>query len=127
MIRQNQLLAFLLCVAIGFIGGVLYEPFGFLRLLFQCDKKRTKLGALLDVGFFITFTVFSVFAVYLLKFPDVRVFWWMGFAVGGIIYLKTLHKIIAFFEKVCYNELVKVAKKAKKKEKTLKKRRIKRI
>jgi hypothetical protein len=49
----------------------------------------------------------------------------MGFAVGGIIYLKTLHKIIAFFENVCYNKLTQLVKKARKQEKTLKKRRVK--
>ena len=127
MVRQDQFLMFLLCMAIGFMGGLLYEPFSFLRLLFGCDTKRKTLGIILDVGFFISFTVLSVIAVFLLKFPALQAFWWIGYAVGGIIYLKTLHKIIAFLEKVCYNVLVKMAKKARKKDKTLKKRRLKRI
>jgi hypothetical protein len=38
---------------------------------------------------------------------------WIGYAVGGIIYLKTLHRMVAFFKKVCYNRLNLLVKKAK--------------
>lgn len=127
MSGQEQLKLFFVCMGIGAVGGVLYEPFGFLRLLFQCNKKHKKIGVCLDIAFFLTFTAFSVLTAFLLKFPNFRVFWWMGYALGGIIYLKTLHKIIAFFEKVCYNVAVRFLQKAKKTDKTQRKRRIKRI
>jgi hypothetical protein len=47
---------------------------------------------------------------------------WIGYALGGIIYLKSLHRILAFLQNVCYNRVIKMIKKAKKREKTLKKR-----
>jgi hypothetical protein len=46
---------------------------------------------------------------------------WIGYAFGGIIYLKSLHIILAFLQNVCYNRITKIVKKAKKREKTLKK------
>ena len=61
------------------------------------------------------------------NFNDFRIFWWIGYILGGIIYLKSLHKIIAFFENVCYNKVTKLVKKAKNQEKALKKRRIKQV
>ena len=125
MQQENQLIIFIICVVVGFLGGVLYEPFSFTRKVFRCGTKRKKLGIAIDVCFFVTFAFASVLLSHLLCFNDFRVFWWIGYAVGGIIYLKSLHKIIAFFENVCYNKVTKLVKKAKIKEKTLKKRKVK--
>lgn len=127
MYPQNQLSVFILCAAIGFLGGIVYEPFSFLRLLLRCKDKRKGLGVAMDICFCMLFAVLSVTLTHLLHFPDFRLFWWIGYAVGGIIYSKSLHKIIAFFENVCYNKVTKLVKKAKNKEKTLKKRREKQI
>lgn len=52
---------------------------------------------------------------------------WIGYALGGIIYAKTLRKIVAFLENMCYNKIIKVIKKAKKKEKNLPKEVDKRV
>lgn len=114
-------------MAIGFLGGILYEPFSFVRRLFRCDTKRKKLGIAVDTLFFTAFALLSVCLNYLLNFNDFRIFWWIGYILGGIIYLKSLHKIIAFFENVCYNKVTKLVRKAKNQEKALKKRRIKQV
>jgi hypothetical protein len=127
MQQQNQLSVFIACMAIGFLGGILYEPFSFVRRLFRCDTKRKKLGIAVDTLFFTVFALLSVCLNYLLNFNDFRIFWWIGYILGGIIYLKSLHKIIAFFENVCYNKVTKLVKKAKNQEKALKKRRIKQV
>ena len=122
MDAKNQFAVFGLSLFVGFFGGILYEFFAFFRFLFRCEEKnRRALGGVLDVGFWISFVFFSVIWAYFLKFPDFRVYIWLGYALGGILYLKTLHKIIAFLEKLCYNKITKLIKKAKNQEKTLSK------
>ena len=119
----NQFAVFGLCVGVGFVGGVLYEAFAFLRFLLGCPREKNKvLGGALDIAFFLLFACVCVWAAYVFQFPDFRVYMWLGYALGGILYLKTLHEIVAFFEKVCYNSVTKLIKKAKKREKTLSKR-----
>ena len=119
----NQFAVFGLCVGVGFVGGVLYEAVAFLRFLLGCPRGKNKvLGGALDIAFFLLFACVCVWAAYVFQFPDFRVYMWLGYALGGILYLKTLHEIVAFFEKVCYNSVTKLIKKAKKREKTLSKR-----
>ena len=119
MDTQNQLAIFALAVAVGFVGGIVYEPFAFLRLLFGCHRgKNAKIGMAFDVLFWLAFALLSIFSSFALRFPSFRAYIWLGYAVGGIIYLKTLRRILAFCEKVCYNKLVKVLKKAKSKKNT---------
>ena len=120
MDTQNQWRIFLLCVLIGLIGGVLYELFSVVRfLLVGKGKKRKALGAAVDILYSMAFALVCIYGAYAFDFPDFRVYMWIGYLVGGIIYLKSLHKIIAFFKKVCYNSINLLIKKAKKREKTL--------
>ena len=124
MDTKNQFTYFLLSVAIGFVGGLLYELFALVRLLFHVKRGKWKgLGVGLDIAFCISFAILCIYASFCLHFPDFRGYMCMGWLVGGIIYLKILHRIVAFLEKVCYNVLVKMVTKAKSKEKTLKKER----
>ena len=119
----NQFAVFGLCIGVGFVGGVLFEAFAFLRFLLGCPRGKNKiLGSLLDIAFFLLFACCCIWIAYVFKFPDFRAYTWLGYALGGILYLKTLHEIVAFFEKVCYNSVTKLIKKAKKREKTLSKR-----
>ncbi|MBQ7879139.1 MAG: spore cortex biosynthesis protein YabQ [Clostridia bacterium] len=118
----NQFSVFALCIAVGFCLGVLYEPFGFLRVVFGCRQGKNKTVAVtLDIAFCLLAAIVCVGAAYLFKFPSFRVYTWLGYAVGGIIYLKTLHKIIAFLENLCYNKITERIRKAKYKKKLLKK------
>ena len=122
MDSKNQFTFFCLCLCIGFIGAVLYEFFALFRLLFGCDRgKNAVLGIVLDLIFCACFACFCVFGAFWLKFPDFRVYMPVGYAVGGILYSKTLRRIVAIFEKVCYNRITKLVRKARKHEKTLKK------
>ncbi len=122
MDSQNQFVIFCLCVMIGIVGGVAYEPFSFIRLVFKCHKEKNKIvGYIADVLYCLFFTIFSMYAAYLFHFPAFRGYMLAGYLIGLIIYLKIFHRIVAFFEKVCYNSITKLVKKAKKQEKTLKK------
>ena len=122
MDSRNQFTVFCLCVATGFVGGVIYEIFSFLRLIMGCRCGKNKfLGCMADVIFCVCFALHCIFASFLFHFPNLRVYMCIGYALGGIIYLKSLHIILAFLQNVCYNKITKVVKKAKKREKTLKK------
>jgi hypothetical protein len=119
MDSAHQFYYFSLCVCAGFCVGIIYELFAFIRLLCGCDRGKYKiLNIILDVAFFIGFSMLSVCLAFACNFPDVRVYMWIGYAVGLGLYLKTLRRILAFCEKVCYNKLVKVLKKAKSKKNT---------
>ncbi len=119
MDSKNQFVIFCLCLAVGFVGGLLYEFFGFIRLLFKCNTGKNKfIGITLDISFFLSFAFICVLVAYLFRFPEFRVYMSVGYGVGGVIYLKTLHRMVAFFGKVCYNMLTKVIKKTKNSRKT---------
>lgn len=123
MDTKNQFAYFLLSVAIGFVGGLLYELFALVRLLFRVKGgKRKGFGIGIDIAFCICFAILCIYACFSLYFPDFRGYMCIGWLVGGIIYLKILHRIVAFLEKVCYNVLVKMVTKARSKEKTLRER-----
>ncbi len=67
--------------------------------------------------FFLIVAILCISITFLLDFPSLRVYMIIGYAIGGIIYLKTLRRIVAFFEKVCYNKIIKLIRKAKNKKK----------
>lgn len=122
MDSKNQFQFFCLSIVVGLLGGVLYELCSLLRSILGCNRGKNKwLGVALDIFFGVGFSVWCVYTSFLLHFPDFRGYIWVGYAIGGIIYLKTLHIMVAIFKKVCYNRLVKLVNKAKKQEKTLKK------
>ena len=117
----NQFTVFALCIAVGFCLGILYEPFGVLRTAFGCRRGKNKaVATALDMLFCVCCAIVCVGTAYSFKFPSFRVYTWLGYAVGGIIYLKSLHKIIAFLENLCYNRITERVRKAKEKKKLLK-------
>ena len=121
MDTKNQFVYFLLSLTTGFVGGLLYELFAFIRLICGCDRRKRKtVGVITDVAFCISFALLGIYSCFLFRFPSFRVYIGIGWLLGGIIYSKTLRIMVAFFEKVCYNKLARVAKKAKSKKKLLK-------
>ena len=121
MDTKNQFAYFLLSVGIGIVGGILYEIFALLRLLVHGRRCEQPIGIALDMLYGCSFAAVGIWITYLLYFPGFRVYMWIGYLLGGIIYSKTLRRIVAFSEKVCYNELAKLVKKAKKRKKLSKK------
>ena len=121
MDTQNQFTYFLLSIVIGLVGGLLYEIVAFFRLIFGCNRGKIQaIGIVLDIIFGIIFAILCIFASFLLRFPDFRVYMGLGWIIGLIIYSKTLRIIVAFFEKVCYNSIARMVKRAKSRKKTLK-------
>ncbi|MBQ8885429.1 MAG: spore cortex biosynthesis protein YabQ [Clostridia bacterium] len=107
----GQLPVFLLCALAGIISGVFYDllspvrrRFGFWTSFF-CDALFFLALAGIDVLFSVHF-----------GFPAFRFYMFLGNAVGIGLYLKSVHRIVDFFEKLCYNSLVKIRKRRKKKE-----------
>lgn len=118
MDSKNQFTVFCLCIAVGFVGGLIYEIFALFRFLFGCERgKLAFLGGIFDVLFFIVFSLFCIFSAFLLRFPSFRAYMWLGYALGGGLYAKTLRRMVAFLEKVCYNVLRNIVIKAKTKKK----------
>jgi hypothetical protein len=113
----NQIFIFLICVLTGVIGGVFYEVFSFLDgvagLFCRGGKSAKGIEIAGDILFFLCFSVLCVFVAVLFGFPDFRVYMVLGNLFGLILYLKSLHRIVAFFKKVCYNSVKKIGKKRK--------------
>ena len=117
MDSKNQFFVFCLCIAVGFVGGFLYEIFAVLRLIFGCERGKNKfLGSIFDFFYFVIFAIFCIFASFFLRFSGFRVYFWLGFALGGTLYSKTLRRILAFLENVCYNVFRRIVNKAKSKK-----------
>lgn len=114
MDTQGQIKFFLLYVAFGFLSGIVYEFFACLRLFCGCDgKRRAVLGGIFDVLFWLCICGFLGVCAYCFHLPDLRVYMWIGLLLGGIIYYKTLRRILAFLEKLCYNTCKRIVKKVK--------------
>lgn len=118
MDSKNQFTVFCLCIAIGFVGGVIYEIFAFFRWILGCERGKNKIfGGIFDFLFFVCFAVFCIIFSYLLHFSGFRAYIWLGFGFGGALYSKTLRRILAFLENMCYNVIRRIIKKAKSKKK----------
>lgn len=115
MDTKGQIVVFLWYLAIGFGCGILYDAFTPFRWFVQ--KKAKKNGgivvAVLDVAFWIGVWLITVAFAFALRLPTVRGYAWLALLVGGIIYLKSLRRIVAFLQNLCYNKCKKVQPKPK--------------
>lgn len=97
----DQLRIFLICVLIGVVGGALYDVFFFIR---NCYRKQW-FRVLCDILFCCAFaTVYVLFSV-TFGFPPLRFYFILGLTLGLFLYLKSFHKIVAFFSEKLYNGL----------------------
>ncbi|MBQ8295932.1 MAG: spore cortex biosynthesis protein YabQ [Clostridia bacterium] len=114
MDSRNQFYVFCLCLIIGVVGGIVYDVLACVRVIFGKRRKDKIVVFSTDLLFSVCFAIVCIGASFLFHFPDFRVYMCIGYAVGGIIYLKTLHILVAFLKKVCYNICTKMVEKAKK-------------
>ena len=119
MDTKGQIGVFAIYLCMGFASGILYEAFAFLRLLCGCrNGKRVYIGGVIDVAFWLCAGIGILVLAYLFKLTTTRAYAWFGFVLGGIIYLKSLRRMVAFLENLCYNKYKSLRKKAKERKNT---------
>lgn len=99
---MTQLKIFLVCLVLGVLGGVFYDVFYIPRSLF----RRQWFRIVCDVFFCLCFGLFYSFMSVLLALPSLRAYHVLGCAIGLFLYLKSFHKIVAFFTEKLYNKLI---------------------
>lgn len=99
----NQIYIFLVCVTCGIAGGVLYDALYCIRYPFQ--SKWVKIVT--DTLFFILFAGIYLFVSVLFELPSLRFYMFLGCIAGLFLYLKSFHKIVAFFARKVYNGITK--------------------
>lgn len=112
----NQIFIFLICVTTGIAGGAVYEALYGVRCacrVFTRGKPCKIADAVCDAGFFLVFAAMCVGVSVLFGFPDFRFYMYAGNLLGLVLYLKSVHRMLDFFLKVCYNGIKKVVKRRK--------------
>ena len=107
MDTAGQFGRFWVCVAVGVFGGVLYELCSFAVLPLK-PKIRGVIRFVADIAFFALVAAVCVWIACTLRFPNFRDYYYLGYGVGIILYLKTFHKAVAFLKKLCYNGIKKL-------------------
>ena len=115
MDSAGQLKRFFICVLIGLVGGLLYEICSIFALKHPKKMQKT-LRFFADILFFLVFSVLCIVVLNHLLFPNLREYYYFGFALGLIFYLKTFHKAVAFLKNICYNGVRKMVNCVKKRK-----------
>lgn len=109
-----QIFIFLTCILCGVASGLVYDVL-YIARTFVCGLNKSKFTIkdkiftlLCDLLYFAVFAAAFVFVSITFEFYDIRLYMLIGCALGALIYLKSLHLIIAFFVERVYNKLVKV-------------------
>ena len=99
----------LVCTACGVAGGILYDAIVLLRRPFLQTWVRIGTDMLFCMLFASGYLLISVW----LGFPDLRLYYFASFLLGFWIYLKSLHKTVAFLAKKIYNTIKPIQKEKK--------------
>lgn len=83
----------------GACSGVVYD---FLYIVKQFVSGK-KVNFSLDILFFIAFAGIYVFISVMFSLPSFRFYMFIGCLSGLLLYLKSLHRMLAFFVKRLYN------------------------
>lgn len=94
-----QIYVLIVCLFSGILGGVLYEPFYFIRRV----ARNRIVGIVADILFFILFAAVFVLLSVIYDFPDVRPYMIVGAFGGLLLYLISAHRIVAFLFEKLYN------------------------
>ncbi len=109
-----QIFIFLTCALCGVISGVVYDIL-YIARAFVCGLDKAKFTlkdkiftCLCDLIYFIAFSAMFVFTSVCFEFYTIRLYMLIGCALGALIYLKSLHFIIAFLVRRVYNKINKM-------------------
>ncbi|MGN0804343.1 MAG: spore cortex biosynthesis protein YabQ [Candidatus Coproplasma sp.] len=104
---------FLICVLCGASSGIVYDVL-YLARVFVCgaDKENYTVKdkiftAVCDLIYFAVLSAMFIFVSVCFEFYSIRLYMLLGCALGVLIYLKSLHIIIAFLIKRVYNKVNK--------------------
>lgn len=86
---------FLVCALIGCVCGVVYDVFAPFRRV-KCARVAA------DIAFFLCAAFLYLVASVKCRFPDFRLYEYLGLSLGFLIYLKSVRRVVAFFLKMCY-------------------------
>lgn len=109
-----QIFIFLTCALCGVCSGVVYDVL-YVARAFVCGVDKAKFTlkdkiftCLCDLIYFAVFAAMFIFTSVTFEFYSIRLYMLAGSALGAIIYLKSIHLIIAFFIRKVYNNIAKV-------------------
>ena len=97
----DQFYIFLVCAVYGVFSGVIYDVIYCAVIPFK--KSWVKIAG--DLLFSAIFIALYIFLSLLFSFPAFRLYMFLGCAVGFYLYLKSFHKIVAFFALKVYNKI----------------------
>lgn len=106
------LFIFLICIACGVCSGVVYDVFYLVRSAIcgvewqKYTKKDIAFTALCDVLYFLILTAMFLFVSVVFNFYRIRWFMVLGCVLGVLLYLKSIHFLIAILAKKVYNKVV---------------------
>ena len=105
----DQPRVFLVCVLIGVLSGVYYEPFGFIKKFIKQAFIKHVINGVWLTSCSLIFISFSL----LYEFPNFRLYMSVGVGFGIYLYKLSFHKVFAIFTNKVYNILNKLVKKIK--------------
>lgn len=94
----NEFYVFLICVLIGSAGGVLYDVIYLIRAPFS-SRVLTIVG---DLVFGVLFAGLFLFVSVTFALPGFRFYMLLGSFLGLLLYLKSIHETVAFFQRKVY-------------------------
>lgn len=102
-----QLKIFLICFAVGFSSGIIYEIFYvILSIVGGVSKKAVKIiTPVFDVLYFIILSALFIFSSVAFSFYKIRAYMLVSCLLGALLYYKTLHLRIAIFVNMVYNKI----------------------
>ena len=99
MTDGNQIFICFVCVSCGIAAGIVYDFLFCVRYPFH--RKWVTIAA--DILFFALFAGGYLFVSVLFSLPSLRIYMFVGCILGFFLYLKSFHKIVAFFAEKIYN------------------------
>lgn len=115
-----QVFIFLTCALCGVLSGVVYDVL-YIARVFVCGTNRAKYTVkdkificLCDIIYFLALSAAFVFISLCFEFYAIRLYMIVGCALGSLIYLKSIHLIIAYFVNMLYNKVAKAKKSERK-------------
>lgn len=111
-VTKNQFYVFVACISFGTIAGFVFCLLKSLNFFIQ----NRWVVHILDACYLTCFAFLFSYLSYLLLFPNFRPYMLVGFFIGFLGYLKSIHILLAKIKKKFYNICIKILRKEKKKE-----------